>query len=147
VRSELGAVVPRVAVGAVVLDERDPDDPLVLLIKRAEPPNAGTWSLPGGKLELGESLASAVAREALEETGLDVQVGPLIDVFEIVTAAHHYVVLDYLCSAQSGAEPRAGGDAAECAWVRVAALREWGVTEAVIAMVTRGLAISRHTSA
>jgi ADP-ribose pyrophosphatase YjhB (NUDIX family) len=91
-------------VGAIVLTA----DARVVLVRRAQPPREGEWSLPGGVLEIGEPLASGVAREVREETGLDVNVGPLVDTFEHISrdeggrVQYHYVVLDYLCRVRGG---------------------------------------------
>ncbi|HVW05204.1 MAG TPA: NUDIX hydrolase [Vicinamibacterales bacterium] len=95
---------PVVGVGAIVLTA----DARVVLVRRAQPPREGEWSLPGGVLEIGEPLASGVAREVREETGLDVNVGPLVDTFEHISrdeggrVQYHYVVLDYLCRVRGG---------------------------------------------
>ena len=92
---------PVVGVGAVVFDADR-----VLLVKRAHEPLKGEWSLPGGAVELGETLEAAVAREVLEETGLAVDVGPVVEVLDRVQHAadgrveYHYVIVDYLCSRQ-----------------------------------------------
>jgi len=92
-----------------------------VLVKRVHPPLAGEWSLPGGVLELGETLRQAAAREALEETGLTVEVGELLGVFDRVIRnadqriRYHYVLIDFLCHCSAG-ELRAAGDAAEARW-------------------------------
>lgn len=83
---------PVVAVGAIVFDAAG----RVLLVERGRPPGEGLWSVPGGKLERGETLAQAVAREVHEETGLVVEVGPLACVVERMGDDHHFVILDYL---------------------------------------------------
>lgn len=108
--------VPLVGVGAVIISSGK-----VALVKRGTPPLQGQWSIPGGMLELGETLRQAAAREALEETGLVVQPGELLGVFDRVVpdesgkVRYHYVLIDFLCRESSGAF-RAGGDAAEVAW-------------------------------
>ena len=90
----------------------------VLLIKRRFEPMAGRWSLPGGALEVGETLAEVLAREMKEETGLDVDVGPVVDVFDRITrddqgrVRFHYVLVDCLCTVRGGT-PVAGSDVAE----------------------------------
>jgi ADP-ribose pyrophosphatase YjhB (NUDIX family) len=107
---------PVVGVGAIVLTA----DARVVLVRRAQPPREGEWSLPGGVLEIGEPLASGVAREVQEETGLDVDVGPLVDTFEHVSrdadgrVQYHYVVLDYLCRVRGGV-PCASTDVSDVA--------------------------------
>jgi 8-oxo-dGTP diphosphatase len=89
---------PIVGVGAVIMQQGK-----VVLVKRKFEPLAGQWSLPGGRLELGETLESGLAREMIEETGLEVQVGPVVDVFDRILldperrVRYHYVLIDYLC--------------------------------------------------
>ena len=89
---------PIVGVGAVIMQ-----DGKVVLVKRRFEPLAGQWSLPGGRLELGETLEAGLAREMLEETGLEVEVGPVVDVFDRILldperkVRYHYVLIDYLC--------------------------------------------------
>ena len=95
---------PFVGVGAVVLTE----DGRVVLVKRGHEPLAGQWSLPGGMLELGETLEAGVAREILEETGLIVDVGPLVELFDRIlldddgAVQYHFVLADYLCRPRQG---------------------------------------------
>jgi ADP-ribose pyrophosphatase YjhB (NUDIX family) len=107
---------PLAGVGAIIVEPGR-----VVLVKRAHAPLAGEWSLPGGLLELGETLRQAAAREALEETGLTVEVGELLGVFDrIIRDAdqrilYHYVLVDFLCRCEGG-ELRAAGDAAEACW-------------------------------
>ncbi|HEY7476412.1 MAG TPA: NUDIX domain-containing protein [Vicinamibacterales bacterium] len=102
---------PVVGVGAVVLD----GNRHVLLVKRRHEPLAGQWSLPGGALELGETLEAAAAREILEETGLIVDVGPVVEVFDRIlvdetgNVRFHFVLIDYLCTVVGGAL-QAGSD-------------------------------------
>lgn len=103
---------PFVGVGCVVVRDR-----ALLMVRRGKEPAKGLWSLPGGQLEHGESLADAAAREVLEETGLKVKVSDLLGVYEALGDTH-YVVLDYIGEAVGGAaEPTAGEDAAEARWV------------------------------
>lgn len=103
---------PTLAVGAVVQN----DAGRLLVIRRGRPPAEGRWSLPGGKVERGETLAAAVAREVAEETGLVATVGELIGYLEIVDDSHHFVVLDFAATVEGGAE-RAGGDVTAVAWM------------------------------
>ena len=92
-------------------------DGKVVLVKRRFEPLAGQWSLPGGRLELGETLEAGLAREMLEETGLEVEVGPVVDVFDRILldperkVRYHYVLIDYLCrpiGGRAGARLRRG---------------------------------------
>ena len=92
-----------VGVGAVILI-----DGKIVLVKRRHEPLAGQWSLPGGTLELGETLEAGVAREMLEETGLVVDVGPVIEVFDRILlderrkVRYHFVLVDFLCRPIAG---------------------------------------------
>jgi ADP-ribose pyrophosphatase YjhB (NUDIX family) len=95
-----------------------PDTGGIVLIKRRFEPLAGQWSLPGGGLEVGETLEAGVAREIAEETGLAVDVGPVVDVFDRILldqdrrVRYHFVLIDYLCRPRGG-ELRAGSDVAD----------------------------------
>jgi len=91
-------------------------DGALLLVRRGHEPEAGRWSLPGGRVEAGETLAQALEREVLEETGLEVRCGALLGWVERIGPGHHFVILDFFVEAASGAL-RAGGDATEAAWV------------------------------
>jgi 8-oxo-dGTP diphosphatase len=84
----------------------------ILLIRRGRPPRLGEWSIPGGKVHLGESLAAAALRELFEETGITARLGELLAVYEIIEPSFHYVLIDYRAEWVSG-EPRAGDDADE----------------------------------
>jgi ADP-ribose pyrophosphatase YjhB (NUDIX family) len=130
-------VAPVLGVGAVVLDGAR-----VLLVKRANPPMQGEWSLPGGALELGETLHAGCIREVQEETGLRVEVVSLIELLDRIVFAdpekpaaldcenripaddkevrvrYHYVLADYYCRVNGG-HLKADSDAAEAAWVEL----------------------------
>jgi 8-oxo-dGTP diphosphatase len=93
----------------------------LLLVQRASPPQAGRWSIPGGHVERGERLASAVEREVWEETGLRVQCGSLLGWAERMGPDYHFVILDFSVEVSpDSAEPVAGSDAAAVAWVALA---------------------------
>lgn len=134
------AAPPRVAVGGVLIDH-DAGEPRVLLVRRGRPPSVGRWSLPGGRVEPGETLAAAVARELLEETGLVVEAGPLLEVVELIDPAYHYIILDYACRRLGGAL-RAGDDADAAEMVPIRHLAARGTTEAVQRVVARALEMS-----
>jgi 8-oxo-dGTP diphosphatase len=126
---------PVVGVGAVVLDgER------VLLVKRGHAPLKGQWSLPGGGVETGETLEQAVAREVLEETGVTIEVGPIVEVLDRISrdsdgrVEHHFVLVDFVAR-PSGGFLRSASDAEDAEWVRLSDLPKYevaGVTMSVI---------------
>lgn len=89
----------------------------LLLVKRGHPPDAGLWSVPGGRVQAGETLAEAVVRESAEETGLDVMCGDLVGWVERIVAPHHFVILDFAVTVLGVGDPVAGDDAADVAWV------------------------------
>ena len=112
---------PEVCVGAIVLDGDD-----LLLIRRGHGPAAGEWSIPGGRVEAGETLAEAVVREVAEETGLEGVCEDLIGWVERIGETTHHVILDFRVVLLERADPVAGDDAAEAQWVplhEVAAMR------------------------
>ncbi len=107
--------LPLVGVGAIIID-----GPRVLLVKRAHPPLQAQWSIPGGVLEIGELVREAAVREAREETGLIVEPGDLLGVYDRVLRAnegvqYHYVLIDFLCRPVGGVL-HAADDAAEVRW-------------------------------
>ncbi|HEY3771221.1 MAG TPA: NUDIX hydrolase [Candidatus Angelobacter sp.] len=128
---------PIVGVGAVIVDQGR-----VLLIKRGSPPLLGEWSLPGGVVELGETLRVAAEREALEETGLVVKTGEVIEVLDrIVPGDHgapryHYVLIDFLCTVHGG-ELRAGGDAADARWAGESELAEYKLEQPALEVIRK----------
>ncbi len=106
---------PELAVGAVAVS----DDQL-LLVRRGHGPAAGEWSVPGGRVEVGEPVEAAVVREVLEETGLDVVVDELLGWVERFDDGQHFVILDFRVTVLDPDGPvRAGDDAAEAAWVPI----------------------------
>ena len=138
------------------------DSGRVVVIKRGRPPLMGQWSIPGGLLELGEIVREAVAREALEETGLVVDVGEMVEprgtivgqpdsgagsvlgVFDRIVpdeagkVRFHYVLVDVLCFVKSG-ELKAGEDAAEARWVTGEELQELSIESAARETLFKGL--------
>ena len=133
---------PVVGVGGVIVHEGR-----VVLIKRAYEPLKGHWSLPGGGVEVGETLEAAVAREMLEETGLEVSVGPVIEVFDRITrdeqrrVRYHYVLVDYLCWSTAGTL-RAGGDVDDAVLAAPADLGRFELTDKTIAVIARALELN-----
>jgi mutator protein MutT len=127
-----------VGVGAVLVHEGR-----VLLIKRGKEPLRGRWVVPGGTVELGETLEAATVREVQEETGLVVRTVELLTVFDRIervgeTVAWHFVIADYLCAFVSG-QPQAGSDAAEVALVRPADLPGYDLPQKAREVVETGL--------
>jgi 8-oxo-dGTP diphosphatase len=107
--------VPQVCVGAIAVF-----DDAILLVRRGRGPAQGTWSVPGGRVEAGESLAEAVVRELSEETGLAGVCDSFVGWAERIGTDHHYVILDFSVTIMSDGEPVAGDDAAEVRWVPLA---------------------------
>ncbi len=115
----------------------------VLLVKRANAPALGLWTLPGGRLEFGETLAGAVARELLEETGLVAStVGEINGVFEYVRERRHDVVVCFDVEIAGDREPTAASDAADARWARLSALGRLDTTTGLADLV-RGRAAMR----
>ena len=138
---------PVVGVGAVVVR-----DGKALIIKRAHEPRKGEWSLPGGLLELGESLQDAVRREIKEETSLDIDVGPVIETFDRVhrddagKIRYHFVIVDYVCwpaDRDAAQEPVPGSDADGVAWVTASEIDAYRVNTHAKDVILRGLGVSR----
>jgi ADP-ribose pyrophosphatase YjhB (NUDIX family) len=112
---------PLVGVGAIIIDPDRSESSRVVLVKRGHPPIQGQWSIPGGVLEVGELVREAAVREAREETGLIVEPGELLGVFDRVLrhadgrVQYHYVLIDFLCR-PTGGELCAASDATEVRW-------------------------------
>jgi 8-oxo-dGTP diphosphatase len=134
---------PIVGVGAVIVQHNR-----VLLIRRGTAPLLGEWSLPGGALESGETLREAVAREVREETGLVVETGEMLGVYERIIPGdggrvrYHFVLTDFLCRAIGG-ELRAGSDAADVRWFTSEELPALNLAHDTNDVVLKGLA--RHS--
>jgi 8-oxo-dGTP diphosphatase len=134
---------PIVGVGGVVISEGR-----ALLIKRGYPPLEGQWSIPGGTLEVGETLTEGVQRELAEEAGLEVRVLELIEVFERIfhdeagKIRYHFVILDYLCEMVSG-EARAASDVVDVAWASEAELGKYMLTPTATRVIRKAFAMAR----
>jgi ADP-ribose pyrophosphatase YjhB (NUDIX family) len=145
---------PIVGVGGVVIEEGK-----ALLIRRGTEPLLGQWSIPGGTLELGETLIEGTARELKEETGLDVRVLELIEIFERINFGHgadetwttaeerrrprfHFVIVDYLCERISGVAV-AGGDVTDVAWVGEDELEKFALTPTATWVIRKAFSMAR----
>ena len=142
---------PVVGIGGVVIENGR-----ALLIRRGSEPLRGQWSIPGGTLEIGESLQTGVARELLEETGLHVRVLDLIEVFDRIYIQEsdggggtpqrpkfHYVIIDYLCERVSG-EARAGSDVTDVAFTREDELKKYDLTETATRVLRKAFEMDRE---
>jgi 8-oxo-dGTP diphosphatase len=129
---------PLVGVGAIIVE-----GDRVVLIKRGHAPLLGEWSIPGGLLELGETIRQAAVREALEETGLAVEPSDLLGVYDRVVRdaddriLYHYVLIDFLCRRTAG-EPHAAGDAAEARWFLRSELHTLSLAADTLDVIERG---------
>ena len=129
---------PLVGVGAVIIN-----DGRVLLVKRGHPPLAGEWSIPGGVLELGETLREAAIREVQEETCLTVETADLLGVYDRVLrdedqrTLYHYVLVDFLCRRVAG-EPKAAGDADEVGWFTPAEVARFALAKDTAEVIRLG---------
>lgn len=130
---------PIVGVGAVIID-----GDRVLLVRRANEPLKGEWSIPGGAVEIGETLEVAVAREVREETGLEVDVGPTIDVLDRIRfdpdgrPMFHYVLIDFVCW-PGGGTLACASDATEAVWAPLSELTQYGVADATISVIRKAI--------
>ncbi len=137
---------PIVGVGAVIVDGAH-----VLIVRRGGPPLEGEWSLPGGAVEVGETLTSAIQREVLEETGLIVDVGAIVEVLDRIhvdgdgRVEYHYVLIDYLC-AVIGGHLRPQSDAADARWVTRSQLPAFGVSAAAVAVIDKAFTLAADPS-
>ncbi len=118
---------PELCVGAVAVR-----DGSILLIRRGTPPGEGLWSVPGGRVQRGETLAAAVGRELREETGLDGYVGEAVGWTELIGRRRHYVVVDFWVAVESDAAPVAGTDASDAAWVALEDLERWDLVDGLL---------------
>lgn len=141
---------PIVGVGGVVIENGK-----ALLIRRGSEPLLGQWSIPGGTLELGETILEGIARELLEETGITVRVLDLIEVFERINPysppelrspearpRFHFVIVDHLCEKISG-DAKAGGDATDVAYATEEELPKFQLTETATRVMRKAFAMDR----
>jgi len=132
--------IPFVGVGAIIIE-----DAHVVLVKRAHPPLQAEWSIPGGVLEVGELVREAAVREAREETGLTVEPGELLGVYDRVLrdaeqrVQYHYVLIDFLCRRVAG-DLAATSDAAEVGWFRREELPALKLAEDTLDVIRKGFA-------
>lgn len=129
---------PLLGVGALIFE-----GDRILMAQRGKQPLMGLWSLHGGLVETGESLADAIRREVREETGLEVQPLGVLEIFERImrdaqgAAEYHYVLIDYVCRPTGGALC-AGDDACRAEWVRRRDLKKLEITEGTLAVIEKG---------
>ncbi len=137
--------VPLVGVGSIIIEGNR-----VVLVKRAHPPIQGQWSIPGGVLEVGELVREAAIREAREETGLIVEPGELLGVFDRILrdaekrVQYHYVLIDFLCT-RVGGDLLAASDAAEVRWFTLEELPALELAEDTLEVIRKGFAICRQS--
>jgi 8-oxo-dGTP diphosphatase len=136
--------VPLVGVGSIIIE-----GDRVVLVKRAHPPIQGQWSIPGGVLEVGEMVREAAIREAREETGLIVEPGELLGVFDRILrdaekrVQYHYVLIDFLCR-RTGGELSAASDAAEVRWFTLKELPALNLAQDSLEVIQMGFARLRE---
>lgn len=136
---------PIVGVGAVIIGQGR-----VVLVKRGNPPLLGEWSLPGGVVELGETLRAAAEREVREETGLIVKASEVIEVLDRIIPGkkdapqYHYVLIDFLCTVQGG-KLKAGGDAADAKWVSENELAEYKLEVPAMQVIKKAFTFSQDS--
>ena len=128
---------PIVGVGALIFHRGR-----ILMAQRGKEPLKGWWSLPGGALELGESLHDGVCREVREETGLEIEPRRVFEIFERIMRdaqgepEYHYVLIDYLCRV-TGGTLQAGDDVCAVAWLKLPELKELQITEGTLAVIEK----------
>jgi ADP-ribose pyrophosphatase len=128
---------PRVAVGAVVFK-----DECILLVRRGQPPAEDLWAIPGGSVEIGETLQEAAEREILEETGIQIRASKPIYTFEVIDrdaagkVRFHYVIVDLVADYVMG-EPSPGDDAIEARWVSAGEINDLEVSSATLKLLKK----------
>ena len=134
-RNDQPLPVPTLGVSGIVFNQKNQ----ILLIRRNQPPAMGFWSIPGGKLETGESLAEACQREIKEETGLLTEVKHIVAVVERRVEGFHYVIIDYLAqlSDEENNQPIALSDVSEARWVSLDCLGDYELVEGLAEIISR----------
>jgi 8-oxo-dGTP diphosphatase len=128
---------PILGVGSIIIDQGR-----VLLAERGREPLKGYWSIPGGAVEVGETLAEAVRRETREETGLEIDPVAVVEIFERImrdstgAAEYHYVLIDYLCRVTGGALVP-GDDVSRAEWVERSSLPQYRITEGTLPVIAK----------
>ncbi len=137
---------PLLGVGGVVIERGR-----VLIVRRASEPLKGEWSIPGGLVELGERLLDAVQREVQEETGLLVEPGEVLELFDSIwkdadgRCQYHYVLVDYLCHV-TGGDLQAASDVSDARWVAEREIEDFGLRPATLAVIRKGFAKAKPTT-
>ena len=135
---------PLVGVGAIIYQDNQ-----VMLVRRGKEPAKGEWSIPGGLVDVGETLRDAVIREALEETGLEVEPIELVELLERVfrddlgRVKYHYVLADFLCRVKKG-NLLAGSDALDAKWFHPDELPSLNLAEITLQVILKGLGLLSH---
>lgn len=136
---------PIVGVGAVIVESGR-----ALVVRRGTEPLKGQWSIPGGVVELGETLRQAAAREAKEETGLEVEPGEVLEVVDRIMRdaeqkiQYHYVLVDFLCRRIAG-KARSGADASELRWITPEELDSFPIADSAAAVIRKGFVCARQS--
>ena len=137
---------PMVGVGAIIVQ-----DGKILIVRRSSEPGKGKWSVPGGLVELGETVEQAVVREVREECGLDVEVDRLIDVVDSMTfdrngrLKYHFIILDFFVKIKGG-KLRPGDDAKEAMWVSLEEVENYDLTKTFRDFLKRNMEKLRNYS-
>lgn len=137
---------PLLGVGAIIVYNEQ-----VLVVRRANPPLQGEWSIPGGLVETGETTREAITREIREETGLTIEPVELVEVFERILrdansrVRYHFVVIDYLCRIVSG-NVRSGSDVSEIRWARLEDLQILGITPETCEVIHKALNVAKKST-
>lgn len=131
----MGNSFPQISVAAIVFDKQS----RVLLIQRGQPPAEGLWSIPGGKVRYGENLLNACKREVMEETGIEIEPGPLVEIIERITEGFHYVILDHVAHTIGETEqhPVAASDVIDARWVALSEIEHYDTTEGLAPVIEK----------